>query len=211
MRVMSALLLITATVVSVASAQTPDAPKRPPEWQVRYDQADADTSALFFVEMKPGWHITTGPAVILYDPSRTASGNYRLETEIFFFRDKSGDREGYGILLGGARLDGPDQNYLYFLLRNDGRFLVKHRAGTETHLIQDWTENSAILRHTGDGATVKNSIAVEAGPQQVRLLINGIEVGTYPRDHMKAEGIVGLRANHGLNLHVTKLEILPSR
>jgi hypothetical protein len=209
MRTLLVATFLAAATSAPAAAQDQAAPKRPAAWQVRADEADADTSKLFFVEMKPGWHITTGPSVILYDPARSATGNYRLEAEIFFFREKSDDGEGYGILLGGNQLDGPQQNYLYFLLRNDGKFLVKHRAGEEIHTIQDWTASPAIQRHTGTGgATVKNTITVDVGSQAVRFLVNGAEVASFPRDHMKAEGIVGLRVNHGLNVHVARLEVV---
>lgn len=208
MRTLTVAMLLLVAAAGTSAAQDQAAPARPATWQVRADAPDADLSGLFFVEMKPGWHITTGPSVILYDPARTATGNYRLEAEIFFFREKSDDGEGYGVLLGGNQLDRPEQNYLYFLLRNDGKFLVKHRAGEAIHTIQDWTASPTIQRHTGTGATVKNILAVDAGSQVVRFLVNGTEVASFPRDHMKAEGIVGLRVNHGLNVHVARLEVV---
>ena len=31
--------------------------------------------------MPPGWHTTTGPAAIIYNPENTAKGQYRLESE----------------------------------------------------------------------------------------------------------------------------------
>ena len=183
--------------------------KRPDTWKIRADRADADTAGLYFVGMPPGWHITTGPSGILWDPAKVATGNYRVESEIFFFRDKSRDAEGYGILLGGKDLEGP-ADYVYFLLRNDGKFLVKHRAANgDTHTLQDWTAHEAIARHTEatEGGTVKNLITVDAGPENVAFSVNGAQVASFPRSHMAANGIVGLRVNHGLNLHVTKLEI----
>ena len=183
--------------------------KRPDTWKIRADRADADTAGLYFVGMPPGWHITTGPSGVLWDPANVATGNYRVESEIFFFREKSRDTEGYGMLLGGKDLEGA-ADYVYFLLRNDGKFLVKHRAANgDTHTLQDWTAHEAIVRHTAetDGATVKNVMAVDAGPESVVFSVNGAQVASFPRSQMTVNGIVGLRINHGLNLHVTKLEV----
>jgi hypothetical protein len=61
--------------------------------------------------------------------------------------------------------------------------------------------------HTGTEGTVKNTISVAAAADSVRFSVNGKPVASYPRDHMKADGIVGVRVNHGLNLHFSKVEI----
>jgi hypothetical protein len=201
------LLAVLGAVTSPALGQGGQL-TRPDAWRIRPDQPGADTTALEFVAMPPGWHITTGPSLILWDPAKTAFGQYTVESEVFFFRGKSRDTEGYGILLGGKNLDGPEPDYVYFLLRNDGKYLVKHRVGSQTHVIQDWTAHAAVARHTGAGGpTVKNVIRVEAGADSVRFFVNDQAVAAFPRGHMRADGIVGLRVNHGLNLHVSKLEV----
>ena len=194
------LALLTLTVTTL-SAQAP------PGWKVRPDDPKADMAKLDFSEMKPGFHVTTGPAVILWHPDSTASGNYTINTEIFFFREGSRDTEAYGILLGGKDLEtAPD--YVYFMLRNDGKYLVKHRAGNgDTHLITDWTQHPAVVMHMGGEGNIKNIIGAAAGPDSVRFFVNGKSVASYPRDHMKVDGIVGIRVNHGLNLHFSKLAI----
>jgi hypothetical protein len=186
------------------------AAQAPPGWKVRPDDPKADLTKLAFTEMKPGFHVTTGPAAILWNPANTATGNYTIECEIFFFREGSRDTEAYGILLGGKDLDGA-ADYVYFMLRNDGKYLVKHRAGNgDTHVITDWTAHPAVGVHSGSGTTVKNVISVAAAADSVRFSVNGQHVASYPRDHMKADGIVGVRVNHGLNLHFSKLDVKPS-
>ena len=180
----------------------------PPGWRVRPDNPAAKVDSLSFVSMEPGWHITTGPSVILWDPGRSATGQFRIQAEIFFFRGQSRDTEAYGVLFGGKNLDQDSQEYLYFVIRNDGKYLVKHRLGGETHTITDWTAHPAIVRHTGEGGpTVKNVLGVAAAADSVRLFANGQQLSAYPADHMRADGLVGLRVNHGLNLHVSRLEI----
>ena len=179
----------------------------PAGWQARPDRPETGLTGLSFETMSPGWHVTTGPAVILWQPEKTTTGPFTLDAEVFFFREGSRDTEAYGILFGGKNLDRDDQEYIYFLLRNDGKYLVKHRQGSETHTITDWTPHPAIQRHTGQGGpTVKNALTVKSGPDSVRLLVNGQEVQAYSAGIMKTDGLIGLRINHGLNLHVSRLE-----
>lgn len=200
---MKRFALVFATLVSTATLSA----QAPPGWKVRADDPKADMAKLDFSEMKPGFHVTTGPAVILWNPANTASGNFTINAEVFFFREGSRDTEAYGILLGGKDLE-TTADYVYFMLRNDGKYLVKHRAGNgDTHVITDWTQHSAVTMHMGSEGTVKNVIAVAAAADSVRFSVNGKHVASYPRDHMKADGIVGVRVNHGLNLHFSKVEI----
>ncbi|MEE9132751.1 MAG: hypothetical protein V3U13_04250 [Gemmatimonadota bacterium] len=180
--------------------------ERPTEWKVRFDRPAPD-SAVYFVSMPPGWHITTGPACILFDPAQAAAGEFRLESKIYLFPGER--REGFGIFIGGENLDKDNQSYLYFLIRKDGRFLIKHRAGSETHTIIPWTENSAIVKHPGGDERVENVLSIDAGAEEVDFLVNGAKVASLPRAQMNVDGIVGLRVNHGLNLHVAELTVRP--
>jgi len=153
--------------------------------------------------MPPGWHITTGPAIITWDPAWQASGNYRVELESFLF---PGERqEGHGLFLGGTDLEGPGQTYLYVLLRKNGELLVKRRAGTETPTLVPWTAHPAIVPQTE--GTAKNILAVDVAADSVRIFVNDQRVTALPRAGLPTDGQVGLRVNHALNLHVTRVDI----
>lgn len=180
--------------------------ERPEGWKTRFDRPAPD-SLLRFDAMEPGWHITSGPSGILYDPSRTAEGNFRVESEISLFPGQL--REAFGIFIGGENLEDQTQSYLYFLIRGDGQYLVKHRAGTETHELVPWTAHEAVVKHDGGEGTAKNVLAIEADADQVRFLVNGEVVNSLPRSQIDAEGIVGLRVNHNLNIHVSSLKVEP--
>ena len=203
------LLSVVLTLVALPLAAQQSELKRPAEWKVRFDQAGADESQLYFVSMPPGWHITTGPSVILYDPAKVAGGQYRVESEMFLFDPKGRNREGYGLFIGGRDLEGDGQAYTYFLLRNDGRFLIKRRKGAETPVVTDWTEHPAIAKHAGgpDAPNAKNVLAVEVGPAAVDFFVNGQKVATVPKTDVDTDGLVGLRVNHAVNLHVTTLDV----
>lgn len=85
--------------------------------------------------------------------------------------------------------------------------MVKSRTGSETHEFIQWTENSYIVPHTGGDSPVENVLSIEASETEVLFLINGGKVMSFDRGRVKADGIVGLRVNHGLNLHVSEFNV----
>ena len=194
--------------VALAGPLTAQEGERPADWRVRFDQANAQESDLEFVTMESGWHITTGPSGIFYDPARTAEGNFRFEGEIFLFDPGRRQREAFGLFFGGQNLDADSQAYVYFLIRNDGRYLIKRRAGSATEDITPWTEHAAIVRQDGGEESAKNVLAIETGADEVSFYINDEKVASHPRPEIQADGVVGLRVNHGLNLHVSALRVL---
>jgi hypothetical protein len=110
--------------------------------------------------------------------------------------------------VGGRDLGGADQDYLYFLVRGDGRFLVKHRAGGETHdLLGGWQASEAVRAADADG-TATNTLEVRADADSVHFLVNGTRVAGLARGHgMRTDGIVGLRINHHLDVRVADFAI----
>lgn len=189
----------------------------PATWRFRPDRTDREysvgtdsTADVVFVNMTPGWHITSGPAGIYYHPASTAEGRYSASTEIHLF--EPGDRrEAFGLMIGGQDLDGNDQRYTYFLIRQGGEYLIKERRGEETRVLSDWTRHDAVKSHTGGASdTALNTLAIEVGADSVSFLVNGEQVATLPKTDVMTDGIVGLRINHGLNLHVQGFAVAPS-
>lgn len=187
----------------------------PPDWIVRFDQpsdditigADKEASDIFFVTMTPGWHITSGPAAIYYHPASTAEGTYAAKLGVHLF-DPGERNEAFGFFIGGEQLDGADLAYDYFLIRNTGEYLIKRRRGDQTELIQDWTAHEAINRYMSDTESpVLNELAVNVNGESVGFMINGVEVTSVPVTDVKTDGVVGLRVNHALNLHISNLEV----
>ncbi len=173
----------------------------PAGWQVRLDHPDAGIENVIFQKMGDGFHVTVGPAVILYDPQIHGMGEFRAHAS-FAQQTQARHPEGYGLIAGGRALNGEGQDYVYFLIRQDGKFLVKHRAGSDTHTVQEWTASDAI--RTATDGTATNQLAIEAGPQSARFLINGTEVASFKDvPYLNTDGIVGLRVNHNLDVHIT--------
>jgi len=201
-------LVVTALVAVAATPLMAQDLERPADWKVRFDRPTASDSTLYFVDMPPGWHITTGPAAIFYDPQRVGSGEYRVSSETYLFPGER--REAFGVFVGGQDLETADQRYVYFLVRKDGRFLIKQRHGSSTTELHAWTEHPSIVKHDGGTGTAKNVLGIAVGSDTVTFTVNGATVARLPREDLPTDGVVGLRVNHALNIHVTTLDVEPA-
>lgn len=187
----------------------------PTGWEVRLDHemedvvigAQPDSSDIYFVNMTPGWHITTGPAGIFYHPANTASGSYEIQSEIHFFDPGDRNREAYGLFWGGQNLQAENQQYYYFLIRNTGEFLIKKRMGDETEVIQEWTPSDAIVEYKNDmeESSVRNTLTVSIVGEEAVFNINDQEVAALNAAGWDNGGYFGLRVNHSINLHISSL------
>jgi hypothetical protein len=180
----------------------------PDGWQVRLDRAAATVDQVTFMSHDGYVHLVLGPSGLFYRPEHVASGEYTAAAT--FTQNRAPHHpESYGLFVGGRDLDGEGQDYLYFLVRGDGRYLVKHRGGAETHTLIDWTEHPAVRPADAEGKAT-NTLAVQAGDFGVRFLVNGTEVGELARvPYLTTDGIVGLRVNHNLDVKVQDFSITP--
>ncbi len=176
--------------------------KLPPEWKARLDLASAKPDAVKFENAGGGFHITTGPAGVYYPP-QAHSGAYQVEAT-FTQLQASAHPEAYGLFIGGADLQGANQKYTYFLIRQDGKFLIKRRAGALTKTVTDWTDSPAITKADPSGK-MTNTLSIDVAKEKVSFLVNGTEVTSQPPAQVDAAGLAGLRVNHNLDLQVEGL------
>jgi len=177
---------------------------------VRADRPGDDLSEIAFEAIASGYHVTTGPAAIFWREDDEAAGRYQVELDVYLF-DPAGRREAFGLFLGGRDLEGPGQGYTYFLIRDGGQFLVKERDGAETPTLVQWTTHPAISGWNDrreEESSVLNRLRVEADEEEIRFYANDVELTSIARGS-RGEGIAGMRVNHGLNLHVTRLAVSP--
>jgi len=190
----SALMMLTVAAAAMV-AQT-----LPAGWAMRLDNPKAPAADVSFVTMGTGFHAITGPAAIFYRPDQRRTGTYQVQAT-FQQIAPSAHAEAYGLFIGGSELDGASQKYTYFLIRQDGKFLVKRRAGAASPAVTDWTDHASI-RKTEGTTRGTNTLAVAVGGDRVRFLVNGAEVGSAAPADVDTDGIAGLRINHNLNVHV---------
>ena len=189
-----AVVLLTLPVLGQGGGVTVDG------WQARLDSGRADVNDLSFMAMGDGFHVTTGPHAIFWNPSNTGSGTYTLSAT-FMQTEPSSHPNSFGLFIGGQDLAGPGQAYTYFLIREDGQFLIKKRMGDDTENVTDgWAPHAAV--NALSNGQMRNSLAVEVGASNVRFLSNGSEVASIPKTGLSVDGVAGVRFSHQLNVHV---------
>lgn len=180
----------------------------PTGWAARVDEGTATQVGL--APMGSGWHATTATSTILYREADKASGSYEISSRLHLFPEGPGHLEAFGLFLGGKDLQGAGEKYTYFLIRGDGTFKVKRRAGASaTDLTRDWTPNPAIVKGRKDGS-VANVLSVAVARDKVSFRVNGTEVYSAPAASVDTDGIAGLRINHNLSVHIDNLTIKKS-
>jgi hypothetical protein len=174
----------------------------PPGWQVRPDEG-GQLTAVKFVTMTPGFHLTMGTAAILYRNTDRAVAPFRVKAKLDLFPTPSAHQEGYGLFIGGSNLAGADQRSIYFLIRGDGTFKVKRRSGSAATDVsgKDWTAHPAIIKPDANGRSA-NELEVSAGKDRVAFLVNGQAVYSLSLRPADTDGFAGLRVNHNLSIHV---------
>ena len=207
MRQLAATLLLTLAIGVISHARQLPVP---PGWKWITDSEaahvttlDPPTGSWTFGTMAPGWHITTGPGVALFEPSHNGRGRFALESETFLFPGSS--QSGLGVFIGGKDLDGKGR-YVAFLIRRDGSAAVESFEAGRSTALHPWTKAGSIVPGAA-GDAVRNVLRLEAEEATVTFLVNGEKVADVPRQGADLDGTVGLRIGPDLNVHVTNLDL----
>lgn len=205
----SALIVMTGSTALLPAMQL----QTPTAWKWRTDSpvtvTDTDKGLTpdkwYFVGMPPGWHITTSPGVVIYNPAHTASPLFRLHSQAFLFPGTN--QEEYGVFIGGKDLDqaSTTPSYTAFVARRDGRIAVIKRVGATTTTLVDWKANTAVVPQAGTEAA-KNTFLVDVTATEVIFSVNEKEVARVPTAQVTSGGLFGLRAGPNTNLHVSTLD-----
>ncbi len=205
------LLLASSTALAQGNAADPDkavkqAGAMPEGWQGATDSPKAKLADANFITMGKGMHVTSGPAAVYWNPANVApkSGTYAFGAS-FGQRVAPEHPEAYGLVWGADKLGTPEASYLYYIVRGDGKYMVRHRAdATEIHDIVPWTDSPAINKNdpTKNGAAT-NVLEVRVDADSVRLMANGKLVRAFDVKAVNGYGgVYGFRINHNLNVHI---------
>jgi len=200
-----ATLALLVTVSLVAQA--------PKGWKVRADRStsasDPDAAgAIKFTATGAGFHATNPQAAVFWNPSNTVTGAYALKGT-FTLMKPSGHTNYYGLVFGGSDLEGPAQSYLYFLVAQDGSWLVKRRNGdASTEDVAPKTPSDSVKKPDASGQST-NALEVRVLADKLEFVVNGTVVTTMPKTGRtaKTDGIYGIRVNHLLEVQVDGLGV----
>ena len=126
----------------------------------------------------------------------------------FTLMEPSSHNNYYGLAFGGSALEGADQTYLYFLVAQDGSWLIKRRVGnSDTESVEDKTTSDLVKKPDASGKSV-NALEVRVKASSIDYEVNGSVVHTTPKSGLTAmtDGLWGFRINHALNVMVDGLE-----
>src|SRR6187399_1489434 len=176
MKRLCALLLVVALPV-VLGAQAPG-------WKVRADRStsasDPDAPGdIKFMAMGASFHAVNPQAAVYWNPANTATGAYVVKGS-FKLLKPSNHNNYYGLVFGGKSLDGAAQSYLYFLVAQDGSWLIKKREGEATSNVAAKTMNDAVKKPDASGQSV-NALEVRVGADKVDFVVNGVVVSSMPK------------------------------
>ena len=201
MRHFIGLALAAVLALAPAFAQAPKG------WKLHTDHssdaADPDApGADKFVVSGSGFHATNPMAAIYWNPANTASGSYTLKGTFKLIKSTGYD-EYYGLIFGGSALEGPMQSYLYFMVTDDGTYLIKRRDGGSTQGVSQKTQSPAVHKPDASGMAT-NTLEVRVKPDKTDFVINGTVVTSMPKSGpaAKTDGIYGIRINHQLDVQI---------
>lgn len=204
-----------ALAVLVLIAAVPLLAQVPKGWMLRIDRSTeaSDPDAPGAIKMVPtgsGFHVTTPQAAVFWNPANTASGNYTLKGT-FTLNKSTGFLEYYGLIFGGSNIEGAGQAYLYFVITDDGTWLVKRRSGGSAQEVSEKTSSPAVKKPDAKGSCT-NTLEVRVMADKIDFVVNGMVVKSLPKTGpaAKTDGVYGLRINHHLDVQVDGLGVSKS-
>ncbi len=204
---MRSLYVATLALVSCV----PLAAQAPKGWMLRADRStqasDPDAPGeIKLTTMGGGMHAVNPAAAVYWNPANNATGAYTLKGT-FILQKPSGHANYYGLVFGGSALDGADQKYAYFLVAQNGTWLIKTRTGNSTGNVAAKTANDAVQKPGADNKS-SNTLEVRVGADKTDFVVNGTVVHSVAKAAGPAtDGLWGFRVNHQLEVHVDGLGV----
>jgi hypothetical protein len=196
-----------ATPAGADSASAPTGDRLPTGYTAVFDHANTNNSDVSYSEKEPGrWEVRTGPAHILFAPRDTAANKYSVSAT-FEQLEAPAHPEAYGVFIGGSHLNAPSARYTYFLVRGDGKYMVKVRDGAKTRTVTDWTSQPSIPRQDAAGKGLYG-IKIDVNGKTANVSVNGAPITTISGKDAPLNGVTGVRVNHNLHLIVTPVSVI---
>ena len=218
----AALVVPAVSVAQDASKAVAGGGISAPGWMGKIDAREASSGAKLedakLVTMGQGLHVTTGPAVVYWNPENTASGNYTVEAT-FTEREFMGLNDHahpYGIFIGGNDLGTDNQSLLYCAAYGNGNFIVRGFGPAPFAMNggRQGQASEAVAKAAAKGQSVTQKIALKVSADKVECIINDKVAGTFAKSDLVAagklkstDGIYGLRFGHNTDAHVAGLKM----
>jgi hypothetical protein len=161
-------------------------------------------------------HVTTGPAVVYWNPANKATGNYTVKATFKEpeFMNLNSHPHPYGIVIGGNDLGTDTQSYLYCAAYGNGTFIVRGFGPASFQMNGPRGEANAAVHKVAKGEPVTQEIAISVKGDKVNCAINGTVVASYDKSALvgggklkSTDGLYGVRFGHNTEAIITGLTL----
>lgn len=200
------VILSFISLPAAAAAQAPD------DWTWRLDAEQTYVTGAVkpgewaYQRMPPGWHVTTTQqGAVLFPKQRTVQGRWAVEVELFLFPNPSAS--GLGIVLDSVPAGASGTQQLRFLMRRDGSGTAVVMEGDTERELAPWKRDTTVAAHDGSGV-IKYVLRLSHEAGMLAFAINGAELFAGPGGGGDRPIVPGLRVGAGLNLHVSRFDLV---
>ena len=220
MRVLKASAIAVALAMCTVAAQDKDVKVAgggitAKGWMGKIDAAAAKGGMTIndskFAEMGGGFHVTTGPAAVYWNPANTAKGDYTVKATFTESKNKADHPHPYGIFIGGSKLDTDTPTLMYCVAYGNGTALVRGFSGGAVFTPVRRAANEGVKKADATGS-VTQEVAVSVKGDTVTCSVNGAVVATLNKADIvgagkldSTDGIYGVRIAHNIDVMVSGL------
>jgi hypothetical protein len=161
-------------------------------------------------------HVTTGPAVIYWNPANRASGDYTVKAAFTEpkYMNLNDHPHPYGVFIAGNDLGTDQESLLYCAAYGNGTVIVRGFGPQPFQLNGRGESNAAVHKAAGPGKPVTQEIALSVKGGKVECAVNGTVVASYDKATVVAagklkstDGVYGIRFAHNTEGLVTGLTV----
>jgi hypothetical protein len=190
-------------------------------WKGQIDANEAKNGAVLenakLAQEGDAMHVTTGPALVYWNPANTATGNYTVKATFKEpkYMNLNNHPHPYGIMIAGNDMGTEQQSYLYCAAYGNGNFIVRG-FGPASFQMNGGRGGPAesVNKAAAKGEPVTQEIAVSVKGDKVECAINGAVVGSYDKSALvtagklkSTDGVYGVRFGHNTEALVTGLTL----
>ena len=182
-------------------------------WQGRVDAGNKQGLTINDSKFAPegsGFHITTGPAGIYWNPSHTAKGDFTAKATFKEPKQTINHPHPFGVFIAGKNLDSDKPSYLYCVAYRDGTYLVRQFTDGAVSTVVRKAPHAAIDKATGPEDDVTQEVGWTVKGGNAECTVNGQVVYTLDKAATKldtTDGVTGIRLSHNSDVTVTNFTV----
>ncbi len=218
--VLAALVAVTSTVSAQdADRSVADGGVKVAGWKGRVDRRPLSQGKTVndsrLVMENGAFRLSVGPAGNFWSDANVARGDYEVKATFKEHKMAASHPHSYGIFIGGANLESPNETLLYCIAYGSGVYSVKTFHGEKVTTLVNMQASPAINKADANGEAT-NEIGWRVQGGKPSCVINGQVVKTFENGEVvgadkivSTDGVYGIRVSHNLELTVSGLVRTP--